>query len=320
MLHGTNTVGVKLSLKKHTRKHKQVEHTQVTGTVNIEKFNRGFAEDAIKVPSNRPSDLIRTGDFLRGEAANQGPISRQTNENASRPPNDSVRIESEIVRGRTALRGSKRSATHTDAVSTNSTTSETPTTQTESLTRKVEPTPITEAKPSTSNPSPTALPSLSATEATAPIETPSTTPSTTAPIAATSISPSRAGGEEVSSVTFERESRNQIGRNQIGGNQVGLKRNRSESGGFNIKAAKAQKTAFESRKESTVEEEQEEEEEGEEEESSEEEEEEEDKESGDSGRQRRISLWHKKQLVMYKIKTEKVDLAPYGINGEQNGN
>ena len=116
-------------------------------------------------------------------------------------------------------------------------------------------------------------------------------------------------------MTFESESRQR---------QVGLKRNRSESGGSNIKAAKAQKTAFESSKESAVEEEgEEQEEEGEEEESSEEEEEEEeeeDKESGGLGKQRRISLWHKKQLVMYKIKTEKVDLAPFGIDGEQNRN
>ena len=120
-------------------------------------------------------------------------------------------------------------------------------------------------------------------------------------------------------MTLERES----GGNQAGRTQVGLKRNRSESGSSDIKAVKAQKTAFESSKESTAEEE--EEEEGKEEESSEEEEEEEekleeDKECGGLGKQRRISLWHKKQLVMYKIKTEKVDLAPFGINVEQNRN
>ena len=83
-----------------------------------------------------------------------------------------------------------------------------------------------------------------------------------------------------------------------------------------MKAAKAQKTSFESSRDSTAEEE---EESSEEEEEEEEVEVEEDKdyiaEQG-NGKRRRISLWHKKQLVMYKIKTEKIDLDPLGIPGK----
>ena len=81
---------------------------QVTGTVNIEKFNQGFAEDANKVPpaSTAPGSMINEG--IQRKAS----IVRQT-----RPVEDSVRIESEIVRGRQALKSSR--TTQTNAVPTN---------------------------------------------------------------------------------------------------------------------------------------------------------------------------------------------------------
>ena len=109
-------------------------------------------------------------------------------------------------------------------------------------------------------------------------------------------------------MAFESESRSLCSR----------KRNRTEEkDGSDPNVAKAQKTVVESSRETTKEVEKEEEEKEEEEETSEEEEEEEESEEKGSKRdRRRISLWHKKQLVMFKIKQEEIDLSPFGIDGE----
>ena len=257
---------------------------QVTGTVNIEKFNQGFAEDANKVPA-APGLMINEG--IQRKAS----IVRQR-----RPVEDSVRIESEIVRGRQALKSSR--TTPTNAVPTNNNNnnnnkaaSGTQATQAlptpdilpathEPLTGEIRPRGTAEAKPTT----PTSKPPPS----------PSGSP-TTASTAADK------GGANC--VKFESESRSQFAG----------KRNRT--GSSNLKAAKAQKTSFESSRESTAEEEEESSEEEEEEEVEEEEDKDYIAERG-NGKRRRISLWHKKQLVMYKIKTEKIDLDPLGIPGK----
>ena len=110
-------------------------------------------------------------------------------------------------------------------------------------------------------------------------------------------------------MAFESESRSLCSR----------KRNRTEEkDGSDPNVAKAQKTVVESSRETTQEVEEEEKEKEEEEETSEEEEEEEEEsEEKESKRdRRRISLWHKKQLVMFKIKQEEIDLSPFGIDGE----
>ena len=106
-------------------------------------------------------------------------------------------------------------------------------------------------------------------------------------------------------MAFESESRSLCSR----------KRNRTEEkDGSDPNVAKAQKTVVESSRETTKGEEEKKEEE---EETSEEEEEEEESEEKESKRdRRRISLWHKKQLVMFKIKQEEIDLSPFGIDGE----
>ena len=107
-------------------------------------------------------------------------------------------------------------------------------------------------------------------------------------------------------MAFESESRSLCSR----------KRNRTEEkDGSDPNVAKAQKTVVESSRETTKGEEEKKEEE--EETSEEEEEEEEESEEKESKRdRRRISLWHKKQLVMFKIKQEEIDLSPFGIDGE----
>ena len=108
-------------------------------------------------------------------------------------------------------------------------------------------------------------------------------------------------------MAFESESRSLCSR----------KRNRTEEkDGSDPNVAKAQKTVVESSRETTQKEEEEEEKEEEEETSEEEGEEEESEEKESKRDRRRISLWHKKQLVMFKIKQEEIDLSPFGIDGE----
>ena len=268
----------------------------MTGRVNIEKFNKGFADDANKI--NRSSNNNIISEYPRKRTDEQ-PIKRKNNNSTS------VRIESEIVRGKPALKSSRT----TTCVATPSNTTTTAKTSPPSEAQPIATT-STELYPTVSTVSPqrsqgtltttssTTLPSTTPT--TTPTKTPTTAPSTPPP-----TTPTTEAKQEGASVAFESESRSLCSR----------KRNRiEEKGGSDPNAAKAQKTVVESNRE-TIEEVHEEEEEKEEEEETSEEEEEEEEESQERDR-RRISLWHKKQLVMYKIKQEEIDLSPFGIDGE----
>ena len=257
---------------------------QVTGTVNIEKFNQGFAEDANKVPaaSTAPGSMINEG--IQRKAS----IVRQT-----RPVEDSVRIESEIVRGRQALKSSR--TTPTNAVPTNNNNNNN--NKAASGTQATQALPTPDILPATHEP-PTAD-----IEPTGTAEAKPTTPTSKPPQPSPTTASTAADKGGANCVKFESESRSQFAG----------KRNRT--GSSNLKAAKAQKTSFESSRYSTAEEEEESSEEEEEEEVEEEKDKDSTAERG-NGKRRRISLWHKKQLVMYKIKTEKIDLDPLGIPGK----
>ena len=259
----------------------------MTGRVNIEKFNKGFAADANKI--NPSSNNNNISEYPR-KTTDEQPVKRKTINSTS------VRIESEIVRGKAVLKSSRTpSNTTTIAKTTPSSEAQPITTTSTELYPTVSPQRSQETLTTTSS---TTLPS------TTPTTTPTKTP-TTAPSTPPTTRPTTIAKQEGASVAFESESRSLCSR----------KRNRTEEkDGSDPNVAKAQKTVVESSTE-TIEEVDEEEEEKEEEEETSEEEEEEEEESQERDR-RRISLWHKKQLVMYKIKQEEIDLSPFGIDGE----
>ena len=254
--------------------------------MNIEKFNKGFADDANKI--NPSSNNNNISEYPR-ERTDEQPIKRKNNNSTS------VRIESEIVRGKPALRSSRTVTCVVTPSKTTTTAKTTPSSEALPIT-----TTSTELYPTVSlRKSQVTLTTTSSTTlpSTTPTKTPSTPPTTT---------PTTVAKQEGASVAFESESRSLCSR----------KRNRTEEkGGCDPNVAKAQKTVVESSRE-TIKEVHKEEEEKEEEEEISEEEEGESEERESKRDRRRISLWHKKQLVMFKIKQEEIDLSPFGIDGE----
>ena len=256
--------------------------------MNIEKFNKGFADDANKINPSFNNNNI--SEYPR-KTTDEQPIKIKTNNETS------VRIESEVVRGRAALKSSRTTTCVVTPSKTTTTTKTTPSSEAQPIT-----TTSTELCPTLSpQRSQVTLTTTSSTTlpSTTPTKTPSTPPTTT---------PTTVAKQEGASVAFESESRSLCSR----------KRNRTEEkDGCDPNVAKAQKTVVESSRETIKEVHEEEEEKEEEEETSEEEEEEAGSEERESKRdRRRISLWHKKQLVMFKIKQEEIDLSPFGIDGE----
>ena len=258
----------------------------MTGRVNIEKFNKGFADDANKINPSFNNNNI--SEYPR-KTTDEQPIKIKTNNETS------VRIESEVVRGRAALKSSRTTTCVVTPSKTTTTAKTTPSSEAQPIT-----TTSTELCPTLSpQRSQVTLTTTSSTTlpSTTPTKTPSTPPTTT---------PTTVAKQEGASVAFESESRSLCSR----------KRNRTEEkDGCDPNVAKAQKTVVESSRE-TIKEVHKEEEEKEEEEEISEEEEGESEERESKRDRRRISLWHKKQLVMFKIKQEEIDLSPFGIDGE----
>ena len=262
----------------------------MTGRVNIEKFNKGFADDAIKINPSSNNNII--SQYPR-KTTDEQPIKIKTNKETS------VRIESEIVRGKPALRSSRTVTCVVTPSKTTTTAKTTPSSEAQPIT-----TTSTELCP-TLSPQRSQVTLTTTSSTTLPSTTPTTTPTKT-PTTAPSTPPTTVAKQEGASVDFESESRSLCSR----------KRNRTEEkGGCDPNVAKAQKTVVESSRE-TIKEVHKEEEEKEEEEEISEEEEGESEERESKRDRRRISLWHKKQLVMYKIKQEEIDLSPFGIDGE----
>ena len=266
----------------------------MTGRVNIEKFNKGFADDANKINPSFNNNNI--SEYPR-KTTDEQPIKIKTNNETS------VRIESEIVRGKAALKSSRTTTCVVTPSKTTTTTKTTPSSEAQPIT-----TTSTELCP-TLSPQRSQVTLTTTSSTTLPSTTPTTTPTktpTTAPSTPPTTTPTTVAKQEGASVAFESESRSLCSR----------KRNRTEEkDGSDPNVAKAQKTVVESSRE-TIKEVHKEEEEKEEEEEISEEEEGESEERESKRDRRRISLWHKKQLVMFKIKQEEIDLSPFGIDGE----